>query len=221
MRDERGFTLVELLASITAFTVLFAAIMAMTTVATHNQDRIAKRVNSNQRLRPVIVRIMDGLHSSCVAPRVIPIATGSTATSISFTTRAGSAVNPIPDLRQVTLSGTNLTETVYPVSGGTAPTWSFSPTPSSTRTLLTNVSAPGNVPFRYYRFQNSQLTEIAAPLDATEASLTAQVSVTLTAAPSTGTNVQDPNSPITISDRADLRLESANQVSSVDSPPCA
>ena len=42
MRDESGFTLVELLVSMMTAIVVLGAIMMMTTVATHNQVRIAE-----------------------------------------------------------------------------------------------------------------------------------------------------------------------------------
>lgn len=220
MRDERGFTLIELLASMGSFLVVLTAILMMTTVATHNQDRIAKRVAANQRARPVLTQIMDNLRSGCVAPRVAPVVAGSN-TSVSFLSRHGRDVSPVPDLRVVTLSGTTLSESIYPATGGAPPAWTFSGTPTSTRTLLTDVSAPSNVMFRYYRFLNSQLAQLTTPLSSADAARTAQVSVTLTAAPSGGASVQDPTSPITLSDTADLRLESASQVTTQDSPPCA
>jgi hypothetical protein len=224
MSDESGFTLVELLVGIFAFVVLLSAIMMMTTVATHNQERISDRVAANQRARPVMTRLIDALHSACVAPRVAPVLTGSTSTSISFISKSGSSVSPTPDQRVVTLSGGNLTEQVYPATGGAPPTWTFSGTPSSTQTLLTNVSAPGGVVFRYYDYVNGQLNTVPLPtspgLSATNAARTAYVSVSFTAAPSGGASSLDSKSPITLSDSADLRLESANQVTTQDNLPC-
>jgi hypothetical protein len=225
IRDERGFTLPELMVGILSFTVLFGAITTMVTVTTHNQTRISDRVWANQRIRPVVTRMVDALHSSCVAPRAIPIQAGSTGNSISFITRTGSSVTPVPDKRTITLSGTNLTEQIYPASGGTPPTWTFSGTPSQTRTLLTDVSAPSGGPFRYYKYTNGALSTTPlstspSGLSSTDAALTSHVTITLTAAPEGGVSRIDTKSPITITDSVDLRLESAAQVTAQENPPC-
>ena len=126
LKSESGMTVIELLAGIIGFIAIFGAIMEMTIVATHQSDRITYRVVADQRARPVMTRVMDGLRSACVAPRVAPIAPGSTATSMTFISKAGSAVTPVPDRRVLTLSGTTLTEQVFPATGGTPPVWTFS-----------------------------------------------------------------------------------------------
>lgn len=222
IRSERGFTMVELLVSMIAFIAVFSAIMMMVTVATRSQDRIAQRVNADQLARPTMTRIMDSLHSACVAPRIAPIATGSTATSMTFISKSGSAVTPVPDRRVLTLSGTNLTETVYPATGGSAPSWTFSGTPSSTQTLMRNVTAPSGVLFRYYDYVGGQLsaTPLPVPLSSTNAARTAHVEVSLSVQPSRGTSNFDTKSPITLNDSASLRLESAGQVTGQDNLPC-
>jgi type II secretory pathway pseudopilin PulG len=227
MRDERGFTIVELLVSLISVVAVLTAVTMIATVAVHNQDRIAKRVDANQRGRPVVTRIVNELHSACVAPRITPIVgdgtvNGSTPTSIAFLSKSGSQVSPTPDKHVITLSGTTLSESVYPATGGAAPVWTFSTTPSSTRQLLTNVSAPSGVMFGYYDFQNGQLstTPLATPLSATSASRTAYVTLALTAAPTGGASRLDSKSPVTFTNSVDLRLESASQVPSQDNMPC-
>lgn len=222
MRDESGFTLPELLVSMVAMIVVLTAVLMMTTVATHNQTLIADRVAANQRARPVMTRIIAELHSACVAPRVIPVLAGSTGTSMTFLSKSGSSVNPSPDKRVLTLSGSTLSESVYPATSGTPPNWTFSGAPSSTRTVLTDVSAPGGVMFRYYRFVNGTLstTPLTTPLSVTDSALTANVSVSITPAPAGGASTLDSKSPITLSDSADLRLESASAITSADNPPC-
>ena len=228
LADQRGFTLPELMVGILSFIVLFGAITTMTTVAVHNQTRISDRVWANQRIRPVVTRMVDALHSACVAPRVIPIQAGSTGNEIRFVTRTGSQVTPTPDLRVITLSGTTLTERTYAATSGQAPTWGFGGfpgTPTQTRTLLTDVSAPSGGPFRYFKYTNGALSTTPLPttpsgLSATDAALTSHVSLTFTAAPEGGVSRIDTKSPITITDSVDLRLESAGQVTAQENPPC-
>jgi Tfp pilus assembly protein PilW len=228
MKDERGFTLIELLVTMASTIAVLSAILMMVTVATHNQYRIARRVDANQRGRPVMTRIVNELHSACVAPRITPVLSGtaagdvSTGTQITFLTKSGSEVTPTPEKHVITLTGTTLNESVFTNPTGAAPTWTFSGQPTST-TLLTNVSAPGGVMFRYYDFQNGQLstTALAVPLSATSAGRTAYVTISLTASPTGGASTLDLNSPITLTDSADLRLESASQVPSQDNMPCS
>ena len=84
--------------------------------------------------------LMDQLHSACVAPGVAPVLAGSTESSLSFLSRRGSAVSPTPDKRVVTPQRRAPSrESIYPATGGAAPSWTFAGTPSSTRELLTGV----------------------------------------------------------------------------------
>jgi len=222
LREQAGFSMTELLVGIIGFVIVFGVIMEMAVVATHNQDRISQRVAANQRARPVMTRILDGLRSACIYPRVIPIGTGSTGTQISFISRSGSAVTPVPDRRVISLSGTNLNEAVYPSTGGTPPTWTFSGTPSSNRTLMTNVAAPSGGIFRYYDYVGGSLnpTSLAVPLSGTNAARVAYVSVNLTVQPGAGVSSLDTRSPITINGATDLLLESASPLTTQDNLPC-
>jgi prepilin-type N-terminal cleavage/methylation domain-containing protein len=226
MRDERGFSLPELLVSIVIFVAIMTAVLMMVTVITHDQARIADRVAADQRARPTMTRIIAALHSACVAPRVIPVLAGSTGTSISFLSKSGNAVSPTPDKRVWTLSGTTLSEAVYPAVSGAPPTWTFSNTATSNRTVLSDVTAPGGVMFTYYRFVNGQLSTTPLPtpspsgLSASDAALTANVGISMIPAPAGGVSSLDTRSPITLTDNADLRLESASPIVSADNPPC-
>lgn len=224
MTDESGFTLIELLTSMVMGTIVMFGVVIVTTASVHSQDRISRRVVANQTARPVMTRIVQELHSACVAPRITPIVTGSTATSISFLTRSGSAVTPTPDLRTITLSGTTLTEFTYPATGGAQPTWTFSatPVPATGYRLANNVSAPSGVAFSYYQFVNGALstTPLIPPLDSTEAAHTAIVDISLIVGSSHGTSTLDPKSPETLNESVDLRLENAGQYPNQDNLPC-
>ncbi len=222
IRDERGMTVVELLVTMISVIVVLSAITTITTAALSSQDRITDRVSVNQRARPVMTRIIDALHSSCVAQRVAPVLAGSTGTSISFLSKNGSAVTPTPDRRVISLSGTSLVEQVYPATGGQPPVWTFSSTPSQTRTLMTNVAAPGTGQpvFSYYDYVTGRLntTPLPTPLSTTNAARAAYVTVSFRVNPS-GVS-QDAKAHLTINDAADLRLESAGQFPAQENLPC-
>jgi prepilin-type N-terminal cleavage/methylation domain-containing protein len=225
LRDQRGFSLVELLVTMAAGTVVTSTIVLITTVALHNQDRIARRVDANQRARPVMTRMIQELHSACVAPRIVPVLAGSTGTSITFLSQPGATVTPTPDKHVITLTGTTLSESAFPATAGSAPgPWTFSSTqlPGYPRQLLTNVSAPSGVMFRYFAFVNGQLstTPLPTPLDSTYAALTAIVQISFASSPTKGASNFDPKSPLNFTDSADLRLEAAGQYPNQENRPC-
>ncbi len=227
-RAEGGFTLVELLMTMLTSLVVMSAIVMMLTTSLRNQDRINKRVDANQRVRPVMTHIIQELHSACIAPRMTPIigngtASGSTATQISFLSKSGATVTPTPELHVISLGGTTLSESVYPATGGTQPgPWTFSSTASSSTQLLTQVSAPASGMFQYYDFVNGQVdtSPTAVPVSATDAAKVAIVKVTLSSSPTKGVSTFDPGSPLVVSNSADLRLENAGQFPNQDNLPC-
>jgi Tfp pilus assembly protein PilW len=228
MREENGFTLIELLVTLMTSLILVSAIVVMTTAALHNQDRINRRVDANQRVRPVMTRIVQELHSACVAPRITPVigdgtTNGSTATRISFLSKSGSAVTLTPDLHVISLSGTTLSESVYPATAGAAPgPWTFSSSATSSRPLLTRVSAPASGMFQYYDFVNGQVdtSPTVVPVSASDAAKVAIVKVTISSQPSNGVSIKDVGSPLVVSNTADLRLENAGQFPNQDNLPC-
>jgi hypothetical protein len=225
VRDQRGMTIVELLVGISMTLVVLAAVATLTSSVLHHQDRIVRRVDANSRARPVMTRIVQGLHSACVTSHIVPVRTGSTGTSISFLSRSGAGVGPTPDLHTITLSGGTLTERVYRANGTTPPDWGGFTTeigPPSGTALLTNVSAPGGTIFRYYDFINGALstTPLPVPLTDTNAARVSYVTVTFTSSPSNGINIQDPGSPLVMNSGVDLRLENAGQYPNQDNLPC-
>jgi Tfp pilus assembly protein PilW len=227
-RDDDGFTLVELLMTMLTSLVIMSAIVMMLTTSLRNQDRINKRVDANQRVRPVMTRIIQELHSACIAPRMTPIigdgtTSGSTGTRITFLSKSGATVTPTPDLHVISLSAGTLSESVYPATGGTQPgPWTFSSTASSTTQLLTQVSAPAAGMFQYYDFVNGQVdtSPTTVPVSATDAAKVAIVKVTVSSSPSKGVSTFDPGSPLVVSNSADLRLENAGQFPNQDNLPC-
>jgi Tfp pilus assembly protein PilW len=228
VNEESGFTLVELLMTMLTSLVIMSAIVMMLTTSIRNQDRINRRVDANQRVRPVMTHIIQELHSACIAPRMTPVigdgtTNGSTATRISFLSKSGATVTPTPDLHVISLSSGTLSEAVYPATGGSQPgPWTFSSTASSNQQLLTNVSAPATGMFQYYDFVNGQVdtSPTAVPLSATDAAKTAIVKVTISSSPTKGVSTFDPASPLVVSNSADLRLENAGQFPNQDNLPC-
>jgi Tfp pilus assembly protein PilE len=151
--EEGGFTLVELLVVIIIAIVTTLALFAFQDLALRQSTRVFAKVDATQEARNVIERVETRLHSACVAEDVTPIQPGSTTTSLNFISKFGSAASVTPELHKIALTGTQLNDSTYPVSGGTTPNWTFSTTASSTVRLLSTVTAsPGNAVFKYYKY---------------------------------------------------------------------
>lgn len=231
MVDERGFALVELLVAMLAATVVMLGIFQLVDISSRDSARVTRRVEADQTARPVLTRIIDELHSACVAPGATPVRAGSGDVSndrtITFVTQTGSAVSPNPDKHVITFdpSARTLVENTYPYASGSAPNWTFSSTASS-RTLLTNVSQAtigGSTVdvFRYYAYSNGQIssTQLSTPLTTATAATVAQVSVAFSVGPSANP-ANDSNSDVSVSDTALLRFGPAGEDPSEDDLPC-
>ena len=225
-QQESGVTLIELLTAMTIGLIVLATLGTLVGVTARSSARTTERVVANQRARPVMDRIMDELHSSCLRPDAPPIQAGSSDNSISFLHKTGSAVAPVPDRRTITLAAGTMTERVYPSTGGTAPAWTFSSTPSSTRQLLTDVgvatTGASNTPvplFRYYTVSNGTIssTPLPTPLSTTNAARTVKVTVTFTGSIEGG-NIQDPDGPVAVSDSAVLSFTPNGGAATVGAP---
>jgi prepilin-type N-terminal cleavage/methylation domain-containing protein len=82
--DEHGFTLIELLVSMLVAFVVTGALFAILEVSLHQTALITDKVQANQMGRTAMTRIIDELHSSCIAPGFTPIQAGSSSTELIF-----------------------------------------------------------------------------------------------------------------------------------------
>jgi type II secretory pathway pseudopilin PulG len=226
VNSERGFTLIESLVAISIGMIVIFGLFALIDVSTRGSAWVASRVDADQRARPVLQRLLDELHSTCVGPNTTPVVAGSGDTSLSFLQQTGSAVSPTPDKRVVTLTGNTLTESIYPATGGTAPNWTFATSPSSTRQLLTGAgagSAPSSQPlFQYFAYQGGQLstTPLPTPLSTADAVRTSEITISFWVAP-TSTPVPDSHASVALSDSVTLRLAPPAEDTAQANPPCA
>jgi prepilin-type N-terminal cleavage/methylation domain-containing protein len=227
MRDERGYTLVELLVGMMVSLVVLAGIMAMVQVATGNQSRVSEHVIANQRGRPAMTRIADRLHSACVSPGLAPVRQGSTESSLILYSKSGAAVSPTPNRYVFAFSEGKLTETTALGSGTEPSNWAFG-SASSPVGLLDGISTAkvgepaAAVPFfRYFAYEGGQVatTPLTTPLSATDAARTVQVDIAFTVAPRAGAT-SSPSSLVTLTDSATLRIEPASEDSAQVNLPC-
>lgn len=223
IRDQRGTTLMEVIVALASGIVVLAAISTVVVVSLRETGRVSARVDANQRARIALNRIVDQLHSACLAPQIAPVREGSTGTLLSFIHQTGSAVAPTPVLSRISLSGGTLSQSDYPTTGGQAPLWTFSSTPSSTTQLMTEISptAPSASIFSYYAYSGGQVSAIplGTPLNLEGAARTVKVTVAFTAAP-LSTPVSDPNAAANIQGSVLLRLTPASFSSGAVNLPC-
>jgi Tfp pilus assembly protein PilW len=221
IRDETGMTLVELLVAMTAGVVVMTGIVLTMIVTMRETNRVTSHIEANQNARIAMTKIINQLHSACVAPQIAPIQEESSGTLLRFLHQSGSAVAPTPVWSEISLTGTTLSQTDYAVTGA-APNWSRSGTALSTVQLMTGVSPiSASVPiFRYFAYSNGQVstTPLATPLG-TNAASAVQVNVALQTAPSK-TVAADTNAETEIQDAALLRLTPPAYNSTSANLPC-
>lgn len=200
-RDERGITLIEVLVSLAAGSIICVALVSTLVFTTKQQARLSSAVQANQLSRTAMTKIVDELHSACLAPEFTPIQEGSSSTSLTFINAYSEA--PVisetkPEAYEQVIewneSTGKLINKTYPSNGGSWPKFTFSETatPSSGTVLATNVtqnkSGGKAVPmFQYYAYTatSSSSAESAlsmletkaleAPLSKTNAPRTAAV----------------------------------------------
>ncbi len=229
MRDERGLTVIELAITTAVGIGLMLSVFTMIDISLNNSASVASRVDANQRARPVMQRLIDELHSACLTANSAPVLAGSGESSISFHHQIGSAVSPIPEKHVVTWDGDSLSQAEFPSNGGTAPDWTFSTTPSSTRELLTDVGPaqigepPGPVPvFRYYADAEGTVssTPLSVPLSDADAKRTVQVTVAFSVEP-TSVRPGEEGTAISLTDSAVLRFSPFSEDPTKVNGPCA
>jgi hypothetical protein len=223
LKDERGTTLMELTVGLAAGAVIFLALTSLIIGSIHGTARVSARIDATQRARTVLTRLVEELHSACVAPQVVPVQVGSTGTLLSFIHQTGQGVAPVPIRSNISLVGTTLMQEDFQSSGGSAPKWKFQEKPFVIKQLMTNIAptAPSSSIFSYYGYSEGKLATISAvpPLNEETAARVVQVNIALTASPLT-TPVKDLHAPVSISDSAQFRLTPASYNKELASPPC-
>ena len=184
LRDERGFTLVELLVATLAGIIVTTATGAVVIASVHFSSNFGNRVDANQEGRVAMEKITQALNSSCVATGVTPLvgtpaatgmvggaASGSDASDAVFYSSLSDLPTIEPNEVEISLTGTapsqqlvmyTYTNTNAATTPPPPPPWTFSttPTPTGGFVLLPNAAQAtinGTVQpvFQYYGYTSS------------------------------------------------------------------
>ena len=253
LRDERGFTLIELIVATMAGIIVAAATSAVVIASVHFSSNYTDRVDANQEGRVAMEKITQALNSSCVATGVTPLvgspaptgmvggaASGSDASDAVFYSSLSDsptigARDDQPSLVEIYLSAQQLVETPTPIR--TAPEPRLNPGRSRrrrprrtscccpTRPTPTIDGATVRPPvFQYYGYTSGgSINPIAftTPLSTTDASNTAEVTVSFEALPSNkGANLSAKGAGANISDSVVLKLTPASSAPNGSNTPC-
>ncbi|WP_445150035.1 PilW family protein [Baekduia sp. Peel2402] len=175
IREDAGFSLVELLAAMAIGGVVLTGVMTVFTTGLTASGRILDRVDSTSRARIAMDRVTTLLNSQVclISPdedqgqaATPPVVAGSTANSITFYADLdGNALTPAKYTLTYDPTAKTLTQYTYQGTGTMGSNLTFPTTPTSTKRLVDNVQAPaGDSIFNYYSFTASGTIDETAPL---------------------------------------------------------
>lgn len=161
LESEQGFSLIELLVTIAAGIAVMLALFTIQDVTLRQASRAFSKVDATQHARAALEGLENELHSGCLVDNITPIQTGSTSTTLLFASQYGAGPTLIPVEHKIVFSSSaaTLTDTVYAETGQTTgangvPLYTFAATPTSSRTILTDVQQTGTTDvFQYFAYQ--------------------------------------------------------------------
>jgi prepilin-type N-terminal cleavage/methylation domain-containing protein len=229
LASERGFTLIEMMVTLVTGTVVLLATYFVLDVSIRESSRLSERTDATQRGRVAMEKVLQELHSSCVASGVTPVEPGSTSTKLEIISQTGNETyfpHVTKHVIQYVSATHSLTDESYvSTAEKTRGEWEWPTSATSTQTIITGVAqsteGSSTAPvFQYYKYEGGHLstTPISeSPLSATNANETAAVAVRFTVWPSsertTGARTID------LADTAVLRFDPASATGT--NMPCA
>ncbi len=149
LRDERGFTLPELLVGMTVGLLVILGAFTLLDRSTQLSKRTYQRVDATQRGRLALDLMMRELRSQVCISATVPALAAASDLSVTFYVNLGGP-DAVPEKHELALESGNIVLRRW-VGSGTPPNMTWPGTATSTRTLLENVQQVSGVPvFRYY-----------------------------------------------------------------------
>jgi len=246
-QQQHGFTLIEVLVAMLTSVVVTGALFAILLVTLHQTSRITDRVQASQLGRTAMTKMVDELHSACLARELSPVQAESSAKELRFET--GFSEKAVIESKEafehrIVWTGTypkagNLIDKTFNAkSTSTWPKFAFETTPASEVLLAEHVYAQTKeakeVPiFRYYKYSETAnpgtettptgtLEEVTpakeGKFNAKEAEGIAAVQVSFSQAPSD--NSLQPGRPVEFASLATFAFAAPNSEATITDGPC-
>ena len=218
--DERGTTLTELLVGLFAGLVVLASLVTLIMVTLNTTTRVSARVHATQEARVTLTKVINQLHSACIAPKVAPLKGPSTGTELRFVHATGSAVNPTPTETRISHENGQLVQRDYAWISGVAPNWNFNTTTPVREVILNDGISPiGSKPiFTYYRSTGGTPSPLTTPVKDGALNEAVQVTVAFMATPYNDNG--EAATPARIQGSATFRLTAVTYSTSAPGSPC-
>ena len=236
LRDERGFTLVEVMVALAIGLVVSSATLAIVIVSVHLSSNYTDRVDANQQGRLAMEKITQALDSSCVTPNQAPVLAGSTSTTLNFYSTATDLPGTVPN--EITISlPVSAIESVRSVHDGHDGAHRHAPelgvqsclrrSSSFTLAQWAAESGPVNSPtpvFQYFPYtSNGTISTTAVTLtngvlSAAQAAATAEVAISYQVWPSDNWSAN--GRPVDFSDAVTFRLTAPSSSANASNLPC-
>lgn len=158
--DEGGYSLIELLVAMISGIVVMLALVAVLVFSTRQETHLTNLAQATQLGRLAMTKVVDELHSACLAPGFAPIQESSGPNELrfvnSYSKEATISKTEVNEHRIVwnEKEGTLVDETYPAVKEETWPSFEYSSKPSSKVLIASNVTQlESKLPiFQYYSY---------------------------------------------------------------------
>jgi hypothetical protein len=243
LSSDAGVTLVELLVGIISALVVMAALMGVLVVSQHQTSILTDVGQATQYGRTSMTRIVDELHSACIAKEFAPVQKESNSSKLIFIdayskeAEIKSGERTREDVITFNKESGTLTDETIPSSGGEYPSFTFAGAPSKaiigSKISETSEGAKTKPVFTYYEYKKEVEAEGATGESSTlkkiesvpvkgfsenEAKAVAAVGITFTAAPASGQETVGRS--VNLNTLATLAFSAPNTEAEIKDGPC-